>query len=131
MGIGTFFGIKTAKIVTNEKMSLEELYQKIQDVPFEAGKPEFVKHGFNNVIAFPKIDRENQVWIIGKDGKFTIQRSTIIAGVGNMIKNDLKAELMDGLTGGISGMISTFGSPKKTCMALVDKTADTINGLNL
>lgn len=131
MGLGSFLGIKVEKFETKDSISIDALYELIKDVKFDAGTPSLVKHGLNNIIAFPKIDRENQVWIIGKNGKFSVQRSTVIAGVGEMIKNTVTADILDSVTGGVTGLISTFGSPKKTCMALVDKTVETIKALNL
>lgn len=131
MGLGTMLGIKSVKVETKDSISLEALYELIKDTEFEAGVPSLVKHGLYYVIAFPKIDRENQVWITGKDGKFKVQRSTIIAGLGESLKNSVAADVMSHVTGGVTGIISQFGSPKKTCMALVDKTADKINSMNL
>lgn len=61
MGIGDMLGVKVIKIEPKEKLSLEELYEKIKDIPFAAGKPDYVKHGFNYIIAFLPEDRENQV----------------------------------------------------------------------
>ena len=122
-------GVKTIKIVPKEKMTLEELFNKIKDQQFDAGVPEYVKHGFNFVIAFPPEDRENQVWIIETKNGFTVQRSVVIAGVSNMVKNGLKAEVLDRMSGGITGMISAFGSPKKACMAHCDDIANKVKAI--
>ena len=129
MGFGEMLGVKTIKIVPKEKMSLEELFEKIKGEQFDAGAPEYIKHGFNYVIAFPPEDRENQVWIIETKGGFTVQRSVVIAGISNMVKNDIKAEVLDKLSGGITGMISTFGSPKKACMAHCDDVANKVKAI--
>lgn len=131
MGLAEFFGVKTIKIEPKEKMTLEELFEKIKDVQFSWGAPEYVKHGFTYVIAFPPEDRENQVWIIASKTGFIVQRSVAVAGVGNMVKNMVKAEVLDSLSGGITGMISTFGSPKKACMAHCDEVADKVKALIL
>jgi len=122
-------GVKMIKITPRDKMTLEELYEKIKDQQFDAGKPEYIKHGFNYVIAFPPEDRENQVWIIETKDGFTVQRSVVIAGVSNMVKNGVKAEVLDKLSGGITGMVSTFGSPKKACMAHVDDAAEKVKAI--
>lgn len=129
MGLGDMLGVKSIKIVPKNKMTLEELFNKIKNQKFDAGVPEYTKHGFYYVIAFPPEDRENQVWIVETKDGFTVQRSVIIAGVANMIKNDIKAEVLDKLTGGITGMISTFGSPKKACMAHCDEIAEKIKAM--
>lgn len=131
MGLGEMLGIKNIKIETKTPMTLEEFFDKIKDVTFEAGVPSIVKHGFNTVICFPKIDRENQIWITGDKGKFTVMRSTVIAGLGESIKNQLASDVLNAVTDGAATMFSQLGNPKKTCMALCDKVADTIKSLDL
>lgn len=131
MGFSDAMGMKMVKIQTKEKLDIEGFYNKIKDVEFEAGVPEYTKHGFAYLIAFPKVDNENQVWITGNKGKFIIQRSTMIAGVGNMLESSIKAGIKDKLTFGISGMKSTFGEPKKQCMAQVDEIAEKIKALDI
>jgi len=129
MGLGEMFGVKTIKIVPKEATTLEELFEKIKDVQFDAGAPEYVKHGFNYIIAFPPEDRENQVWIVGTKNSFIVERSVVIAGLSNMVKNGVKAEVLDHLSGGVTGMISAFGGPKKACMAHCDDVADKIKAI--
>lgn len=129
MGFGEMLGVKVVKITPNEEMTLEELYDKIKDLPFAAGKPEYVKHGLNYIIAFPPEDRENQVWILKSKKTFQVQRSVIIAGVENMVKNSIKADVLNELSGGITGMISQFGGPKKACMAHVDDVAEKVKSV--
>lgn len=129
MGLGEMLGVKMIKIAPKENMTLEELYNKIKDQQFDAGVPEYIKHGFNYVIAFPPEDRENQVWIIESKNGFTVQRSVVIAGISNMVKNELKADILDKVSGGITGMISTFGSPKKACMAHCDDVAEKVKAM--
>ena len=124
-------GIKSVTITTKEALDLEGLYNKIKDLPFEAGIPQYVKHGLAYIIAFPQEDRENQVWILKTKKGFAVQRSTIIAGLGNTVKNQLKSDVLGTLSGGVTGMISQFGSPKKACMAHVDDVAEKINALGL
>ena len=125
------FGIKTITITTKEDLDLQGLYEKIKDVAFEAGTPEYVKHGMAYIIAFPPEDRENQVWILKTKKGFTVQRSTIIAGLGNTVKNQLKSDVLNNLTGGVTGMVSQFGGPKKACIAHCDDVAEKINALGL
>lgn len=128
MGLGEALGIKQLKLELNGSYTIEELYEKIKDVPFDAGTPALVKHGFTWLIAFPQQDRNNQVQIIpATKGKFVVQRSTQPAGVGNMLKNDVLNSLTDGLT----SMSAAFGNKKKLCMELTEKTAATINALGI
>ena len=73
MGLGDLFGVRIEKL--NLKGSFEtikELYEAIKDVDFEAGKPELVKDGLACVIAFPQLDRNNQVQILGSKGKYSV-----------------------------------------------------------
>lgn len=58
-------------------------------------------------------------------------RSTVIAGLGESIKNQIASDVLDAVTDGYSTIYSQLGSPKKACMALCDKVADTIKALDL
>lgn len=126
MGFGELLGVKSIKITPKETLTIEQLYEKIKDIEFDAGQPEVVKHGFNTVIAFPPEDRENQVWIMQSKDTFVVQRSVVVAGLQNMIKNSVTAGVLDKVTGGVTGMISTFGNPKKQCMAHCDDVAEKV-----
>lgn len=124
MGIGELLGIKSAKLnLKGNYETIDALYEAIKGIKFEAGVPALVKHGFNPVIVFPELDRNNQVWImdIGK-GKYQVMRSSEVAGVGNVIKN----AILDDLTDGLTSMSGAFGNKKKRCMELVDITAKEI-----
>ena len=123
MGFGEMMGVKNVKLeLKGNYASLEELLEAMKDVKFEAGVPELTKHGIGSVIVFPPVDRNNQVWITGAKGKFTILRSAKAAGLGNMAKN----AALDVLTDGWSSMSGAFGNKKKRCMELVDITAKEI-----
>ena len=124
-------GVKTITITTKADLDLEGLYEKIKDLPFEAGTPEYVKHGMAYVIAFPPEDRENQVWILKTKKGFSVQRSVIIAGLKNTVKNTVKSDLLNKVSGGVTGMVSNFGTPKKACLAHCDDVAEKINALGL
>lgn len=128
MGIGEMLGIKNAKLNLSKTYDYQSLFEAIKDVEFEAGKPELVKNGFADVIVFPELDRNNQVQISkGLKGEWVVLRSAQPAGVEKMVKN----EILDSLTGGLTGLSAAFGDKKKKCMELVTKTADTINALGL
>lgn len=128
MGFGEMMGVKIVKLnLKGNFATLEELYEAIKDIKFEAGQASIVKHGFANVIVFPELDRNNQVWITGAKGKFQIQRSAEVAGVGNMVKNAVLDELTDGLT----SLTGAFGNKKKRCMELVEITAKEIENAGI
>ena len=124
MGLGEMLGVKVAKLnLKGNYETMEQLYEAIKDIKFEAGTPALVKHGFNQVIVYPEQDRNNQVWImnVGK-AKYQVMRSSEVAGVGNLVKN----AVLDDLTDGWSSMSGAFGNKKKRCMELVDITAKQI-----
>lgn len=117
MGLGEMMGVKNVKLeLKGNYATLADLLEAMKDIQFEAGVPELTKHGIGAVIVFPPVDRNNQVWITGVKGKFTIMRSAEVAGLGNMAKN----AVLDTLTDGWSSMSGAFGNKKKRCMELVD-----------
>lgn len=109
------FGVKIKTVTTQKEYTLEEFYEAIKGIQFEAGEPNIVKHGLGNIIAFPPIDRQNQVWILASGfkapyKKFQIQLSHELAGdFGNMLANDL----LNHFTGGLSSMGAAFGGSAK------------------
>lgn len=130
------FGVKLVKVKPQGQYTIDSLYEKIRDVDFgEAGVPQAGKssplYKENNVIYFPKIDRNNQVWILYnvKKNEITVQRSTII--VGAVVKNMVKDDLLDALTGGLAGIHSVLGGPEKQCEKQVDLVAEVLKGLGL
>ncbi len=127
MGIGDMLGVKTIKITTSQPYSLEEFYERIKDVAFEAGKPEYVKNGFAYIIAFPELDRNNQVQITGSKGKFYVMRSTQPAGLTKMISN----MALDDVTDGLTSLSAAFGGTKKRCLELTQNAADVITAMHL
>lgn len=129
MGIGEMMGVKIAKLqLKGDYPEISDLYEKIKDVQFEAGKPELIKQGLGGmIIVFPQLDRNNQIWILGSKGKYMVERSAQPAGIDKMLGN----MALEHLTGGLTGMSAAFGNTKKKCMELVDKTAETINALGI
>ena len=125
------FGVKIKNITTEQEYTIEGFYEAIKDKEFTAGVPSVVKHGFVNLIAFPAIDKQNQVQII-KNGfsetsrKWSIQKAEE-AGIGNMATN----MALDQLTGGLFGWGKIVGSNSKKCEQLVDATAEELKALNL
>lgn len=128
MGLGEMMGVKLVNLkLTGNYPEVQDLYEKIKDVQFEAGKPELVKQGLSYIIVFPQLDRNNQVWILGSKNKYMVERSAQPAGMDKMLGN----MALEHLTGGLTGMSAAFGNTKKKCMELVDKTAETINALGI
>ena len=127
MGLGDMLGVRVEKLNLKNDYSIEELYEKIKDVEFEAGKPELVKNGLAWIIVFPQLDRNNQVQILGGKGKYTVQRSVQPAGLDKLAAN----MALEKLTGGLTGFSGAFGDTKKRCMELATKTAAQINALGI
>lgn len=116
MGIREWIGIKQCRVRAESCRTLEDLFLKIKDVPFEAGKPELYRK--EHVIGFPALDESNQVQIFGEKGRFTIIRSTIPA-MGSVMRNTPEEGA------------ETFRKRKKICMELCQDTADQINAMHL
>lgn len=116
MGIKEWIGVKQCHVNAESCRTLSDLFLKIKDIPFEAGKPEL--YWKEDVIGFPAIDGNNQVQIFGKDGRFTVIRSTIPV-IGSV--------MMDPLEEGAA----TARARKKLCMELCQDTADQINAMHL
>ena len=123
-------GIKFKTLETKNGYTLEELYEAIKDREFTAGKPELAKMGFNNMIVFPPLDRQNQIWIIPKQmkncRKWQISKQDI-AGVGNAIANMALNEV----TGGLFGLGGMFGKKTNRTEELVDITLKELEALGL
>ena len=87
------FGLKIKKVETKNDYSVETLYEAIKDHEFTPGKPELVTQLAAKIIAFPAVDRQNQVqitqgWIGGGQGKkWTILKAEA-AGLDNMAHTD-------------------------------------------
>jgi hypothetical protein len=128
MGLADAFGVRQEKLVLKgDYPTIQDLFEKIKDVEFEAGKPSCVKNGLAYVIAFPALDRNNQVQILGSKNKYVVTRAVTPAGVDKLAAN----MALEHLTGGLSGFSGAFGNTKKTCMELVTKVAETINALDI
>ena len=98
MGFGEMLGVKVAKLnLKGNYETMEQLYEAIKDIKFEAGTPALVKHGFNQIIVYPQQDRNNQVWImnVGK-GKYQVMRSSEVAGPGKVVEKAGLGDLTDG-----------------------------------
>ncbi|WP_248125448.1 hypothetical protein [Slackia exigua] len=115
--------VRTSQSFANEK----ELFDRIKDEAFTAGKPELVKNGFADVIVFPPLDRQNQVWVMvqGKN-KILIQKNQMV-GVGDQLVN----AAFDTVTHGIFSFGSVFGGNVKEIERLVEATASELEALNL
>lgn len=125
------FGVKVKTIKTTQSYTLEGFYEAIKDKPFSAGVPALVKHGLATIIAFPALDRQNQVQIIlgtmsKESQKFMIQKAQE-AGLGNLAGN----MVIDSLTKGAFGWGAIIGSTSKRCEELVEITCKELNDLNL
>lgn len=125
------FGVKIKNLTMKNSYSIESFYEAIKDKQFTAGQPSLSKHGVANVITFPEIDSQNQVWILkngfGKETKkFTVQKQEK-AGLGNMASNIAA----DKLTGGVFGFGKVVGGNSKKCEELVEITAKELAAMDL
>lgn len=126
------FGIKQKKVETQNSYSMESLFEAIKDHEFTPGAPKLVKQGFALIIAFPEVDRNNQVqitqgWMKGPEGnKFTILKAEA-AGVDNMAKN----MVIDSLTNGWGSMGKLGGKNCKLAEEQVDAVVAEFTALGL
>ncbi len=128
MGLGEMLGVKYTKLeLKGDYTNIEELYEAMKDIKFEAGTPMLTKHAIHLVIAFPPVDRNNQVWITGEKGNYNIMRSAEVAGLGNLAVNSA----LDALSGGWTSISNIAGRAKTRCMELVDITAKEIKEAGL
>ena len=122
------FGFKLKTVKTNESFeNYQQLFDRIKDVDFTAGKPELVKNGFADVIVFPPRDRQNQIWVMlqGKN-KIIIQKNQVV-GVGDQAIN----AAFDAVTGGLFSVGSIMGKNAKKIEKLVEATASELEALDL
>ena len=122
------FGFKLKTVKTKESFeNYQQLFDRIKDVDFTAGKPELVKNGFADVIVFPPLDRQNQIWVMlqGKN-KIIIQKNQVV-GVADQAIN----AAFDDVTDGLFSVGSIMGKNSKKIEKLVEATASEIEALNL
>ena len=122
------FGFKLKTVKTKESFeNYQQLFDRIKDVDFTAGKPELVKNGFADVIVFPPLDRQNQIWVMlqGKN-KIIIQKNQVV-GVADQAIN----AAFDAVTDGLFSVGSIMGKNSKKNEKLVEATASEIEALNL
>ena len=128
------FGIKVKKFVTKNEYTPEELYEAIKEHEFTPGKPMWVSHMMTHVIAFPEVDRQNQVQILpgfiaskGKRGtKWTIQKAEAV-GAENVAKNLAIGFLTDGM----GNLGSLGGKNSKLCEQQIDEVLKELEGMDL
>ena len=126
------FGFKMKGFQTKTAYTIEELYEAIKDKTFTAGEPSLTKSGLNNIITFPPLDRNNQIWVYPSGfkkppyTKWTVQKGQL-AGVGNAVLNNF----MSDLTGGGTAASGVFGKNAKKIEELVEITTQELDALGL
>ena len=106
---------------------LSALYSAMITHDFTAGFPLLHGEGVYSQIAFPELDRNNQVQICRNafTGSYWVLRVTSSAG------NVLNNALLDAETDGMSSMSAAFGETKRECLRLVKVTAEEIEKIGL
>ena len=121
-------GIKTVELKVTKAKDIKQLYELIKDKEFKIGAPFLGKvAGAGTVIAFPALDKNNQVQIWFRRKKFMICRSETPAGTGKF----LGSMALDSLSDGLTGLSGTFGSTKEMCNKLVEEMGAELNAMNL
>ena len=120
-------GIRIEKLKVDKNcLTIEDLYDRIKDVYFEAGRPELVRQGTVKMIVFPEIDKKNQVQIMHERHGYFVQRSVQPAGM-----SCVKSIISDDVSDEHIGLTCIFSVSKRYCMELVSKTAETINTIGI
>lgn len=120
-------GLMGTKLTLSKAYTIEELFDLIKDVKFEAGIPSMASHGPTKWIVFPQMDRNNQVVIGGSNGRFYAQRASQPIGVEKAVGN----VFLESLTDGLSGFSGVFGKTKKRCEQLAESVGKQINAMKL
>lgn len=122
------FGVTMIKVKAKNAYTIEELYERIKDVPFDAGVPQLCRYMTAQAICFPEQDRNNQVQIsVNRKGQITVMRSPQPMSVEKVAVN----LALDHLTDGMSSMSMLFGKKKKLCEALTRRTAEQLSQMGL
>ena len=125
------FGFKIKKIVTKNAYSIEALYETIKNHEFTAGKPELTEHGFTNVITFPALDRNNQIWILPAQMKKECTKWFVQKQKRAGVKNMAVDMALDEISGGWSSFSGVFGKTARRAEELTEITAKELDSLGL
>ena len=121
-------GMKVVDLDVKHCKDIYELYDKVKDLDFPLGKPRIEKvAGLGDAIAYPALDKNNQVQIWYQKKKFFICRNPNIAGG----KKFLASMGLDSLTEGLTGLSANFGDKKALCNQLVEEMAAKLNTMDL
>ena len=125
------FGLAMKKVTTKKAYTLQEFYDEIKDHEFTAGKPMMVKNGLADVIVFPPLDKNNQVWITQAGFKAPYTKWQVFKQSPAGLKNQLGKMALDDLTGGLTGMSGIFGKEAKKIEVLVKEVAEELEQMGL
>ncbi|MFI3170557.1 MAG: hypothetical protein R3Y06_11490 [Faecalibacterium sp.] len=127
------FGYKVNKIAFANEYKVEDLFEKIKDQTFQAGKPEVISYMGSTIIVFPALNSKNQVQIMTTSlgNKKPTKKYVIQKGDELNVSGAAKNLVLNSLTGGYSNLRNTFGDAPKECMRLVDTTFEELTALGL
>lgn len=118
-----FPGVLGTRLVLSHNFTIEELFGRICQVPFEAGHPKLIKLGSSVRIIWPPMGRSSQIQIIRRGEDFYCRRCCWPVSLTGNRANCLLQCLLS--------LIGTFGQKKRDCKALAEKTGRQINALLL
>lgn len=124
-------GFKIKKVITKNAYSIESLYEAIKSHEFSAGKPELTEHGLTNVITFPALDRNNQVWILPAQMKKECTKWYVQKQKRPGLKNMVVDMALDEISDGWSSFSGVFGKTAKRAEELTEITAQELDLLDL
>ena len=120
-------GTMGTRLRLSKEYTIEELFELIKDVEFEAGKPSIANHGPTKWIVFPEISRYNQVVIGGSQGKFYAKCISQPIVVNTLISK----RIITGIIKILAGFSGNFEKIKKRYEKLAESVGIQINNMNL
>lgn len=125
------FGVKMRVVKTKGAYSIQDLYDRIKDVHFDAGVPAIAKHGAVTLIAFPALDGENQCIIQGGSFKSPYKKFQVLKTRKVGVANAVGQEVLNSVTDGWSVVRGVVGNNQKIVQQQVDEVADKLEDMGL
>lgn len=125
------FGLKMRVVKTRGAYTIEELYDAIKDVRFEAGTPELTTFGANTMITFPAPDGQNQCVIQNGSFKRSSQKFQVLKSQKVGASNAAGQAALDVATKGWNSLRTVVGPAASRVEQQVTEVADKLEQMGL